>query len=80
MTDTAPDGQPPPADLTARLFRALYDQFDLHAIGGAHVAVPKGTPYFAGSTIGEVARQISSEQPVPTSPDALHRTASPGQP
>ncbi len=78
MTDTAPDGQPPPADLTARLFRALYDQFDLHAIGGAHVAVPKGTPYFAGSTISEVARQISSsQQPVP---DPQRRPASPGQP
>jgi hypothetical protein len=27
-------GQPGPGDLTARLFRALYRDFDLHDVGG----------------------------------------------
>jgi hypothetical protein len=40
MTGTASDGQSPPEDLTARVFRALYDQFDLHVAGGTHIAVP----------------------------------------
>jgi hypothetical protein len=33
----------PPGDntLTLRIFRALYRDFDLHTIGGAHVAVPE---------------------------------------
>lgn len=44
MTGTAPEGPPPPEDLTARVFRALYDQFDLHFTGGTHIAVPKGSP------------------------------------
>ncbi len=39
-----PPGQPSREDLTALLFRALYKGFDLHTIGGTHVAVPKGTP------------------------------------
>ena len=30
-----------PQDLAARLFRALYDDYDLHTIGDIHVAVPK---------------------------------------
>jgi hypothetical protein len=73
MTGTPPDGQPPPEDLTARVFRALYDQFDLHITGGTHIAVPKGTPLFAGPTIGEIARQISDCGAVlPVAPDALH--------
>jgi hypothetical protein len=73
MTGTESDGQPPPEDLTARVFRALYDQFDLHITGGTHIAVPKGTPCFAARTIGEIARQISGcERHVPTPPDAVH--------
>ena len=72
MTGTAPGGQPPPKDLTARVFRALYDQFDLHVSGGTHIAVPKGTPLFTGPTIGEIARQISTSDPgVPFPPDAV---------
>src|SRR6266852_4918247 len=39
----APAGQPARDDLTARIFRALYTQFDLHTAGGTHIAVPKGT-------------------------------------
>ncbi len=55
-----PSGQPSPDDLAARLFRALYEGFDLHTADGTHVAVPKGTPCFAGSTLSEVAWQISA--------------------
>jgi hypothetical protein len=70
MNGTDLDGPPPPEDLTARVFRALYDQFDLHIAGGTHIAVLKGTPCFAAPTIGEVARQISdSGHHVPDPPD-----------
>jgi len=34
-------------------------RFDLHTIGGTHIAVPKGTPWFAGHSLGDIARQIS---------------------
>jgi hypothetical protein len=46
-------------DLTVRLFRAMYAEFDLRTIGGIHVVVPRGTPWFAGHSLGEIARQIS---------------------
>jgi len=49
-----PAGQPSRDDLAALLFRALYKGFDLHTAGGIHVAVPKGTPCFAGSSLSEV--------------------------
>lgn len=68
-------GQPPatparaaPArdDLTTRFFRALYTAYDLHTVGGIHVAVPKGSPCFAAPSLGEVARQICDyEHPAP---------------
>jgi hypothetical protein len=48
----------PPPDLAARLFRRLFDAYDLHT--GVHVVVvPKGTPVYTGATLSEVARQIS---------------------
>ena len=53
----------PPRDLAARLFRALYCEFELRDLGGTHVAVPKGTPWYAGPTLSEIARQISSAPP-----------------
>ena len=60
---------PPPADLPARLFRALYQEYDLHPAGGAYVAVPKGTACYTAPTVGEIARRISSrEHPGPRSP------------
>ena len=58
----APPGQPARDDLTARVFRALYAQFDLHTVGGIHIAVPKGSACFAGQSLGEVARQISDHE------------------
>ena len=41
-------GQPGRDDLIMRIFRALYQQFDLHTIDGTYVVVPKGTPWYAG--------------------------------
>ena len=59
MAFTTPAGQLGRDDLTPRIFRALYTGFDLRTIGGTHVVVPKGTPWFAGHSLGEIARQIS---------------------
>jgi hypothetical protein len=46
-------------ELTPRVFRALYPGHDLRTVAAAHVAVPKGTPWFAGTSLAEVAIQIS---------------------
>ncbi len=51
-----------PVPMTARVFRALYAGFDLHTVGGTHIAVPKGTPCFAGHSLGDIARQISDRE------------------
>jgi hypothetical protein len=51
---------PLPDELTFRVFRALFTEFDLRTVGGTHIAVPKGTPWFAGHSLGEIARQISA--------------------
>ena len=48
-----------PRDLTACVFRALFTCYDLRTIGGTHIAVPKGTPCFAGPSPAGIARQIS---------------------
>jgi hypothetical protein len=78
MTGTTPESPPPPDDLTARVFRALYPEFDLHALTGTYLAVPAGTPCFAAPVISEIARQISGrEHRVPDVPDALHRPCLP---
>ena len=53
---------PDPDELTARIFRALYPEFDLRTVDGTHVVVPKGTAWFAGPSLGEVARQISNHE------------------
>ena len=49
----------PPRDLAARLFRALYSQFELRTFGDLHVAVPRGTPWYDGRSLTEIACQIS---------------------
>lgn len=51
-----------PDNLTARVFRALYPDFDLHTVAGIHIAVPKDTPCFAAPSLGEIARQISDHE------------------
>jgi len=58
MTGT-PATQPGRDDLTPHIFRAPNAEFDLLTIGGTHVVVPRGTPWFAGRSLGEIARQIS---------------------
>ena len=69
-----PAGPPCRDYLAVRLFRALYQGFDLHTVGGTHVAVPKGTPCYAGPSLGDIARQISAASaPAPS-------RAHPGQP
>ena len=62
---TIPDPQPgnPARDLAVRLFRALYAEFELRTIDGTHVAVPWGTPWYAGHSLTDLARQISSSPP-----------------
>ncbi len=81
MTAADPAGPPCPEDLTARVFRALYPEFDLHALTGTYLALPKGTPCFTAPAIGEIARQISDREPIPpTAPEALHRPRLPRQP
>jgi len=82
MTGPAPasgPGRPDSDDLTARVFRALYQAYDLHWVAGIHVAVPAGSPCFAGPSLGAIARQISDhEHPAPpaatpvTAPPPLH--------
>jgi hypothetical protein len=68
MTGPAPAGPPARDDLTARVFRALYQRFDLHTTGGTHIAVPKGTPCFVGPSLGDIARQISAASAAPGPP------------
>jgi hypothetical protein len=81
VTGTSPQDPPPPDDLTARVFRALYAAFDLHALTGTYLAVPAGTPCFAAPAIGEIARQISDrDHQAPAPPDALHRPDLPRRP
>ena len=41
-------GTPDPGQLTARLFRGLYEAYDLHLVDGIHVVVPRGTPVSPG--------------------------------
>lgn len=73
MTGTASEDPSPPDDLTARVFRALYPEFDLHDMAGAYLAVPAGTPYFTAPAIGKIARQIADHlvEPQPA-PDVLY--------
>jgi hypothetical protein len=79
MTTPAPAAPPPPPqDLTARLFRALYPEYDLHDLAGTYLALPKGTPCYAAPALGEIARQISGRgHHVPDPPDAPHRPGLP---
>ncbi len=49
-------------ELTARVFRARYGTYDLHSVGDVHVVVPRGTPWFSGPSLGDVARQISDHE------------------
>lgn len=52
-------------ELAARVFRALYPDFELRTVDRTHVAVPRGTPWYAGPSLGELARQISGRAQQP---------------
>jgi hypothetical protein len=81
MTAADPAGPPFPEDLTARVFRALYPEFDLHDLAGTYLALPKGTPCFTAPALGEIGRQISGhEHYAPDPPEALHRPYLPRRP
>jgi hypothetical protein len=81
MTDADPAVPPPPEDLTARVFRALYPEFDLHDLAGIYLAVPAGTPCFAAPAIGEIAHQISGrDHRALDPPEALHHPRLPCRP
>jgi hypothetical protein len=54
--------QPGHDDLTPRIFRALYENFDLLTIGVIHIVTPKGTPVFIGDSLGQIARRISDHE------------------
>jgi hypothetical protein len=51
-----------PPELAARFFRALFDGYDLIAVDGVTIAVPKdgSIPVFTGSTLSEIALQIAT--------------------
>jgi hypothetical protein len=74
-TAPAAAGQPSRDDLTERIFRALYQEFDLRTINGTHIVVPKGTPWFTGTSLGDIARQISDHD----HPGPAASPAGPGQ-
>lgn len=63
MTDTtsaSTASQPSRDDLTPRIFRALYESFDLLTVGVIHILTPKGTPVFIGDSLGQIARQSAT--------------------
>ncbi len=80
MTRTTHGGSPgqPPRDLAVRLFRALYPDFELHTLGGTRVAVPKGTPWYAGRNLSDLVCQISAALPPSPAPE-LRDQPHPGQ-
>lgn len=51
-----------PPELAARLFTALFTDYDLIAVDGASIAIPKdgSIPVFTGSTLSEIALQIAT--------------------
>ena len=59
MTGTIPVGQPPPDDLTARVFRALYQAFDLHTIGGTRPAPPAPPGASPARAAADLARALA---------------------
>jgi hypothetical protein len=81
MPTVGPAAQLPPEDLTARVFRALYPEYDLHDLAGTYLALPKGTPCFTAPAIGEIARQISGrDHHALDPPEALHHDRLPRRP
>jgi hypothetical protein len=72
----------PLGDLTPRLFRALYSDYDLCTVHGAYVVTPKGTLVLISDSLGWIARELAFGQPPPpggpdTSPGTLPRRPRP---
>lgn len=87
MTGTTPAstaGQSGRDDLTSRIFRALYQDFDLLTIGVIHIVTPKRAPVFTGDSLGQIARQLTGHQQPSADPAAMpspaprHDPADPG--
>jgi hypothetical protein len=58
-----------PRDLTPRVFRALYRDYDLRTVHGAYVVTPAGTLVLISNSLGWIARQLTAGQPsVPAGP------------
>ena len=49
-----------PCDLRIRLFRALYQDLDLHQAGSLYIVTPKGTPLLASRNLADIARQLTT--------------------
>jgi hypothetical protein len=78
MTTAAAGGEPGRDELTRRVFRALYPEYDLRTVHDTHVAVPKGSLWFAGKSLGDIARQISEhEYSAPAAPSSRALPADP---
>jgi hypothetical protein len=56
---TAP-GPAVPGDLHIRLFRALYQDLDLHQAGSLYIVTPKGTPLLTSPSLAGIARQLTT--------------------
>jgi hypothetical protein len=56
-------------ELTALVFRALPAEYDLRTFGVLHVVTPKGTPVYAGDSLGQIARQLSDHEDAAPAPD-----------
>ena len=67
---------PPAHDLTARMFRALYAEYDLLTLGALHIVTQKGSPLFIGDSLGQIARRIS--EPGHPGPSASGTAPEPG--
>jgi hypothetical protein len=87
----APAGDPACDDLTQRVFRALYPDYELSTVGGIYVVLPRGTAWHAGPSLGEIARQLGtvpapapapdqpqSAPPLPAGPGHLTSVPAPG--
>ncbi len=61
-TPSSPAGRPGRDELTPRIFRALYTEFELRVIDTTYVVTPAGVPCFTGRSLGEIARQISEQE------------------
>jgi HD domain len=72
---TVPAGERRPArdELTIRVFRALYREFDLHTVAGTPVAVPKGTPGSAASAWAASPGRLASTSLGTASPKPSRR-------